>query len=225
MTMGGWGGEPAHHWKRRAYNLARRCEHAYQLASLINFIAFLRSGHYRSLLERVLRIRVVYARPTLARVVSFEFMNQQIAWTALSDFMLFLLPIIPFGAMIRGVARMATALGMGDSAPSAASPASAVAAAPNGGENASDAAASLRAALAAGCPCCGLSPACQPYICAPCRHVFCYYCLSGERLAARRDALQTAGARGGAQVGVAAAAEFKCPACQQIVTSQAPLTL
>lgn len=34
-------------WRRRTWELMRRAESAYRLASLVNFLAFLRSGRYR----------------------------------------------------------------------------------------------------------------------------------------------------------------------------------
>ena len=41
------GGAGAGGWRRRAWGLMRQAESAYRLASLANFLAFLRSGRYR----------------------------------------------------------------------------------------------------------------------------------------------------------------------------------
>jgi peroxin-2 len=161
---------------------------------------------YRTLLERLLSIRLVYLRSRLSRQVSFEFMNQQIAWAALSDFMLFLLPLINFGRIRDAALWTAKIIGLVQGAAPAAAGA---------GEQGGPA--SLAAAVAAGCPCCGASPAVQPHVAIPCHHVFCYYCLSGNRLAERVQA------RGDARA--AALADYSCPACQQVITSQAPLQL
>lgn len=39
---------------------------------------------YRSVVERVLGTRLVYARPAMSRAVSFEFMNRQLVWQEFS---------------------------------------------------------------------------------------------------------------------------------------------
>ena len=136
-------------------------------------------------------------------------MNQQIAWSALSEFMLFMLPLVPFGAMERGAVWIGRKVGLVASPPGFAG---AAAAAAQGGASGVE---SIEAALAAGCPCCGLQPAFQPYVATPCQHIFCYYCLSGNRLAEQQQA------RGA----VGAVSDFKCPRCQIVITSQAPLVL
>ncbi|KAK6912040.1 Pex, N-terminal, partial [Dillenia turbinata] len=42
----------------------------------------------RSLIERVLRARLVYRSPTVNRAVSFEYMNRQLVWNAFSEMLL-----------------------------------------------------------------------------------------------------------------------------------------
>ena len=48
----------------------------------------------RSLLERVLRTRLVYQRANMARAISFEYLNRQLVWHELSELLLFMLPLI-----------------------------------------------------------------------------------------------------------------------------------
>ena len=48
----------------------------------------------RSLLERVLRARLVYQRANMARAISFEYLNRQLVWHELSELLLFMLPLI-----------------------------------------------------------------------------------------------------------------------------------
>ena len=48
----------------------------------------------RSLLERVLRARLVYQRANMARAISFEYLNRQLVWHELSELLLFVLPLI-----------------------------------------------------------------------------------------------------------------------------------
>ncbi|POW00472.1 hypothetical protein PSTT_13106 [Puccinia striiformis] len=52
-----------------------------------------------TLVERVLKVRLVPIRNDLSRNVGFEFLNRQIVWQALTDFILFLLPLIDFRAL------------------------------------------------------------------------------------------------------------------------------
>jgi hypothetical protein len=186
MTMEGWGGAEEASWQKRMYKLMRRMEQMYQLANILNFIVFLRQGCYRSLIERALSIRLLYRDPRLGRSLSFEFMNQQIAWSALSDFMLFLLPLINFGVLQDAVKWMRAAVGLAPPVP----------------------------VIGAGCPVCGDTPR-QPYRAQPCGHVYCYYCLAGNRLAEAQE-LQR-----GAQ-SLQASNRYSCPACDQRVTEHVP---
>lgn len=122
-----WGDESGAAWQQRGWALMRRAESSYRLASLLNFLAFLRSGRYRwaalhllhkqcracssaaasgvchlmwhrfeapfclicpsvlrrSLLERLLRARLVYQQPVAARAISFEYLNRQLVWSEL----------------------------------------------------------------------------------------------------------------------------------------------
>ena len=55
----------------------------------------------RSLLERVLRMRLVYAQPAMTRALSFEYLNRQLVWHELSELLLFLLPLLNMGAVKR----------------------------------------------------------------------------------------------------------------------------
>ena len=73
----------------------------------------------RSLLERVLRMRLVYRQPAMARALSFEYLNRQLVWHELSELLLFLLPLVNVGAVKRFVRKRLAA-------PEAAEPAGAL---------------------------------------------------------------------------------------------------
>ena len=45
-------------------------------------------------MERLIGARLVYRQPSMSRLVSFEYLNRQLVWQELSEFMLFLLPLI-----------------------------------------------------------------------------------------------------------------------------------
>lgn len=141
-----WGDASRGGWRLLSWAALRRVESGYRLASLLNFLAFLRWGRYRwagrcgcldacvcalcelkrsklglaeggfwawlhcaaafcpaaaqhpltkvrplhrplhrhrSLLERALRARLVYAQPSAARAISFEYLNRQLVWSEL----------------------------------------------------------------------------------------------------------------------------------------------
>lgn len=49
---------------------------------------------FRSLLERLLGARLVYTKGSMARALSFEYLNRQLVWHELSELLLFLLPLL-----------------------------------------------------------------------------------------------------------------------------------
>jgi len=56
-------------------------------------------SRYRTLGERVAKMRLVYDKAQLAPNVSFEFLNRQLVWEAFTEFLLFLLPILPLARL------------------------------------------------------------------------------------------------------------------------------
>ena len=48
----------------------------------------------RSVLERALGARLVYERGSMARALSFEYLNRQLVWHELSELLLFVLPLL-----------------------------------------------------------------------------------------------------------------------------------
>ena len=45
-------------------------------------------------MERILGARLVYAKGSMARALSFEYLNRQLVWHELSELLLFLLPLL-----------------------------------------------------------------------------------------------------------------------------------
>ena len=45
-------------------------------------------------MERMLGARLVYANGSMARALSFEYLNRQLVWHELSELLLFLLPLL-----------------------------------------------------------------------------------------------------------------------------------
>lgn len=86
-------------------HLLDRLSTVHSIASLFSFLAFLHSGRYRTILDRVLGMRLVPPDRQVAREVSFEFLNRQLVWHAFTEFLLFILPILRIGKWRRWWAR------------------------------------------------------------------------------------------------------------------------
>ena len=161
----------------------------------------------RSLLERLVGARLVYQQACMTRVISFEYLNRQLVWQELSEFLLFMLPLVnslklgqwlrpylprlPNPAVVLAAlgatapAPMATAAGSGSSTGSGTAqvPGSSTATTTGSGAAATSSQEGQQKALegsAGPCPCCGSQDLLLPYVALPCRHVFCYYCLSSQ---------------------------------------------
>ncbi|KKY18053.1 putative peroxisome biosynthesis protein (peroxin-2) [Phaeomoniella chlamydospora] len=77
----------------------------HSLASIISFLIFLVNGRYRTLTDRLLRLRLVPASSQISREVSFEYLNRQLVWHAFTEFLLFLLPLVGIGRWRRWLSR------------------------------------------------------------------------------------------------------------------------
>ncbi|KAG0502466.1 hypothetical protein HPP92_002538 [Vanilla planifolia] len=89
-----WGDSEQRPMTRRIWVLIQRIEGLYKAASFSNLLLFLYSGRYRTLIERILRARLVYGSPNMNRAVSFEYMNRQLVWNEFSEMLLLLLPLL-----------------------------------------------------------------------------------------------------------------------------------
>ena len=66
---------------------------------------FLVNGRYRTILDRILRLRLATPRSQVSREVSFEYLNRQLVWHAFTEFLLFLLPLVGIGRWRRWLSR------------------------------------------------------------------------------------------------------------------------
>ncbi|KAI0347523.1 hypothetical protein BDW22DRAFT_1387859 [Trametopsis cervina] len=105
-----WPDAPSSDKRRKAWELLTRLESTHSLLALLNFVAFLWNGSYRTLTDRVLKMRLVSTQRLTARDVSYEFMNRQMVWHAFTEFLLFLLPLINTRAIRRRLGRVASQL-------------------------------------------------------------------------------------------------------------------
>ncbi|KAJ3048989.1 peroxisome assembly protein (Peroxin-2) [Rhizophlyctis rosea] len=95
-----------HDMRYRIWKLLQKAETIFRSLSLLNFLVFLYNGKYRSVLDRILRMRLVYAKPEMSRQVSFDFMNRELVWTAFTEFLLFLMPLINLSQLKAAFNRM-----------------------------------------------------------------------------------------------------------------------
>ncbi|CEG68793.1 hypothetical protein RMATCC62417_04985 [Rhizopus microsporus] len=93
-TEKGWGELEEDDIRHRAYKILQIVEKYWKLLSFMNFLVFLRNGKYRTLIDRLLCMRLVYAKKSVNREVSFEFLNRQMVWHAFTEFLLFLVPLV-----------------------------------------------------------------------------------------------------------------------------------
>ncbi|KAJ1901152.1 peroxisome assembly protein (Peroxin-2) [Kickxella alabastrina] len=94
MSRCGWANAPWQSLRNRIWRMAGWLERAAKVAALANLLAFFAAGQYKSVLERVLGLRLVSARPQMAQSVSFEFLNRQLVWHAFTEFVMFALPLL-----------------------------------------------------------------------------------------------------------------------------------
>ena len=78
----------------------------YTMASFTSFIVFLLNGRYRTLVDRILGLRLTPPANQVTREVSFEYLNRQLVWHAFTEFLLFLLPLVGISRWKRWLARV-----------------------------------------------------------------------------------------------------------------------
>lgn len=79
---------------RLANRVTELLNSAHDIASMASFLVFLTNGRYRTLLDRLLRLRLTPTSHAASREVSFEYLNRQLVWHAFTEFLLFLLPLV-----------------------------------------------------------------------------------------------------------------------------------
>ncbi|KAI9492243.1 Pex12 amino terminal region-domain-containing protein [Zychaea mexicana] len=82
ITSQGWGELDESDIRNKVYRVLQAGEKYWKAFSLLNFLIFLWNGKYRTLIDRILAMRLVYAKKSLNRQVSFEFLNRQMVWHA-----------------------------------------------------------------------------------------------------------------------------------------------
>lgn len=90
---------------RKLSALTSRLSTVYSASALISFLVFLVNGRYRTLLDRILRLRLAPPTSQVSREVSFEYLNRQLVWHAFTEFLLFLLPLVGISRWRRWLSR------------------------------------------------------------------------------------------------------------------------
>ncbi|OWP04774.1 peroxisomal bioproteinsis factor [Marssonina coronariae] len=75
-------------------------------AAFASFLVFLVNGRYRTLLDKILRLRLAPPTSQISREVSFEYLNRQLVWHAFTEFLLFVLPLVGISRWRRWLARV-----------------------------------------------------------------------------------------------------------------------
>lgn len=78
----------------------------HEVAALASFLVFLSNGRYRTLVDRVLKLRLTPTSAHTNREVSFEYLNRQLVWHAFTEFLLFILPLVGISRWRRWLARV-----------------------------------------------------------------------------------------------------------------------
>ncbi|KAI9821062.1 MAG: peroxisome assembly protein (Peroxin-2) [Pycnora praestabilis] len=77
----------------------------HSMAAFASFLVFLFNGKYRTLIDRILRLRLAPPTSQVSREVSFEYLNRQLVWHAFTEFLLFLLPLVGISRWRRWLGR------------------------------------------------------------------------------------------------------------------------
>uniref|UniRef100_A0A7S3PF55 RING-type E3 ubiquitin transferase (cysteine targeting) n=1 Tax=Aplanochytrium stocchinoi TaxID=215587 RepID=A0A7S3PF55_9STRA len=81
-------------------------EKIWSAAQVLNLFVFLYNGKYRSVLDRILFLRLVYDKAEGGRNVAFEFINQQLLYDGFSEMLIALLPMIDWARIQRAGLRL-----------------------------------------------------------------------------------------------------------------------
>ncbi|KAA1466320.1 hypothetical protein DENSPDRAFT_831129 [Dentipellis sp. KUC8613] len=105
-----WPEAPTSDKRRIAWETLTKMETIHSVVSLLNFVAFLWDGRYRTTADRILGLRLVPVQQHVKREVSYEFMNRQMVWHAFTEFLIFILPIFPQRTLRRTAGKITTGL-------------------------------------------------------------------------------------------------------------------
>lgn len=91
---------------RKLSRLSDAITTVHSTAAFASFLVFLVNGRYRTILDRILRLRLAPPTSQVSREVSFEYLNRQLVWHAFTEFLLFVLPLVGISRWRRWLARV-----------------------------------------------------------------------------------------------------------------------
>lgn len=141
--------------------------------SIVNFLTFLLQGRYSTVLERVVGMTVSLSRPKQFQAPSYEFTNQELLWHGFTEFVMCVLPFVNLVA----VKNWFNQLMVSEYVPEAMR------------RRVQDVERGVST-----CAECGDLPT-MPHSAETCRHVFCYYCISANKMADSNYACPVCGER------------------------------
>lgn len=92
-------------WVKRLSSIKTRLTTVHSMAAFVSFLVFLLHGRYRTILDRVLKMRLAPPASQVSREVSFEYLNRQLVWHAFTEFLLFVLPLVGINRWRRWLSR------------------------------------------------------------------------------------------------------------------------
>ena len=146
-------------WKR-VKSIINFLQNVFNFQDLLNFVSFLYDGRFPELVFRIANIGFMKCEESKIRFYDFKYVNRTVSWNTLSNFILYILPIIKnFGAGFLGKAfktvyESTTIVGT-----------------LTGGAVGED------EIIEQNCRFCKKEVPSMPRVLKPCKHVFCYYCL------------------------------------------------
>ncbi|KAI2603863.1 Pex12 amino terminal region-domain-containing protein [Hypoxylon fragiforme] len=90
---------------QRLSKLTSKITTLHSMAAFVSFLAFLLHGRYRTILDRLLKMRLAPPTSQVSREVSFEYLNRQLVWHAFTEFLLFVLPLVGINRWRRWLSR------------------------------------------------------------------------------------------------------------------------
>eukprot|EP00743_Colponemidia_sp_Colp-15_P007266 GILK01007847.1.p1 GENE.GILK01007847.1~~GILK01007847.1.p1 ORF type:complete len:354 (+),score=46.55 GILK01007847.1:94-1062(+) len=147
-----WAAHPETDTRRKVWVWVQRIETVFKTVALINFLSFLLDGKYRSIVDRLLGMRLVYNKPSMTRRISFEYMNRMMVWHGFAELLLFLVPLVDLDRIKSRLTSWLT---------------------PNRAKTQS---------MSDMCMICSAQPINTPFRAQPCGHVYCYVCIQSARM-------------------------------------------
>lgn len=173
----GWANSEEHENK---WYLLELIDKAFRISSLLNYITFLYDGRYRSMVERILQLRLVYQKAEGIRNVSFDFINQQLLFEGITDTLMVILPLLDWSYYRRRLgnffnkifkffydklfSKLLARVFQSQLIPLFLKSNNDI----------------IHVKVSSACVFCGSDPAVMPHIAYPCEHVYCYYCMKSN---------------------------------------------